>query len=582
MQHLSSPKHPWPAAGLLLLLLLLLAGPAVRAQAPAWQSAVALLNSAGPPTGPGAPNPNVLYVSSTAADASGNVYLAGNFRGIAQFTGVTTLTSRGASDVFVAKWNLAAARFVWVQQAGGTGSDEATAVAVSGTSVYVAGFFGDAPATFGPIALANAGGKDGFVAKLTDAGATSSFAWAQSIGGANADQAEGIAVSGSNVYLVGSFGGTAIIGPYSLRSVGNVDVFVARLTDQGTTADVAWALRAGGVNGDRAVAVTVNGSNVYVAGEYTSLSADFGSSTISNMNNYNGDIFVTKLTDTGSTGSFVWAQSAGGNDREYLRAIAVSGSNVYIAGSFGGAAAFGPLTVTAVGAADNLFVAKLTDAGTTGSFGWVQRGGAANYPALALALAVQGTNVYVTGGFTGAAADFGPTILTSANLYDIVVAKLTDAGSTGSFVWAQRAGGGGNDAAISIMLMGSSIYVAGYVTAAPTASFGSLTLTGPNGYLISYLAALTDPTLTATTAARGSFSFTLAPNPARASTTVQLPNLPSPATLTLLDAMGRAVRTRPATPGTRTEFDLSGLAPGPYALRATAGAASATQRLVVE
>ena len=52
------------------------------------------------------------------------------------------------------------------------------------------------------------------------------------------------------------------------------------------------------------------------------------------------------------------------------------------------------------------------------------------------------------------------------------------------------------------------------------------------------------------------------------------------ASFTLLDALGQAVRTRPATPGTRTDFDLAGLIPGSYALHASAGAA--TQRLAVE
>ncbi|MDQ2771199.1 MAG: T9SS type A sorting domain-containing protein [Bacteroidota bacterium] len=99
-----------------------------------------------------------------------------------------------------------------------------------------------------------------------------------------------------------------------------------------------------------------------------------------------------------------------------------------------------------------------------------------------------------------------------------------------------------------------------------------------------FLASLTDPTLTATTAARDAFAFALAPNPAHALASVQLPPVSgaTTATLTLLDALGRTVHTRPATPGTRTDFDLSGLAPGLYALRATAGAATATQRLVVE
>ncbi len=54
-----------------------------------------------------------------------------------------------------------------------------------------------------------------------------------------------------------------------------------------------------------------------------------------------------------------------------------------------------------------------------------------------------------------------------------------------------------------------------------------------------------------------------------------------PATLTVLDALGRPVRTQTAS-GTRAELDLTNLMPGLYAVRVQAGAATATRRLMVE
>lgn len=79
----------------------------------------------------------------------------------------------------------------------------------------------------------------------------------------------------------------------------------------------------------------------------------------------------------------------------------------------------------------------------------------------------------------------------------------------------------------------------------------------------------------------------LAPNPAHATATVQMPAVPgaSAATLTLRDALGRAVRAAtvalPAT-GPRHTLDLAGLPAGLYALQVQVGAARATHRLVVE
>lgn len=143
-----------------------------RAQAPAWQSAQAVAAAAA------ALASNYSDVTATVVDAAGNVYLAGNFRNNVVL-GNTPLSSVGSDDVFVAKLTDAGATasFVWAQRAGGTGQDYAYALAVSGPSVFVAGY-SSGTAGFGATALLNAGGSDAFVAKLTDAGATGSFAWA--------------------------------------------------------------------------------------------------------------------------------------------------------------------------------------------------------------------------------------------------------------------------------------------------------------------------------------------------------------------------------------------------------------------
>ena len=263
--------------------------------------------------------------------------------------------------------------------------------------------------------------------------------------------------------------------------------------------------------------------------------------------------------------------------------MAVNGNNVYVAGLFDSPTiSFGTATLPSAGTFD-AFVTKLTDTGSNASFTWALRAGGMNADQ-STGLAVNGNSVFVSGSTGSPSASFGSTTLTNpANATfndDGFLAKIMDAGTSAGFACAKQLGGAANDVANAVTINGPNIYVAGIL--APPANFDSHVVATPAGSNIGFLATLTDPTLTATTAARGSFSFTLAPNPAHASTRVQLPNLPGPATLTLLDALGRAVRTRPATPGTRTEFDLSGLAPGLYALRATAGAATATQRLVVE
>ena len=558
---------------MLLAVLLLTFHLQALAQAPAWQSAQAVAAATAAVAG------NFTEVTATAVDAAGNVYLAGVFANSIVLGG-TTLASSGNGDVFVAKFNPAINQFVWAQRAGGLGDDGASALAVSGTSVYVAGSFKSSTAGFGSSNLTNAGAADVFVAKLTDAG---NFLWAQRAGGTGYDQATALAVSGVNVYVAGSFNSsTASIGTTTIDSAGSYDAFVAKFVDAGSMGSLAWVQRAGGIGYDYAQALAVSGTSVYVAGSFGnsttgSSTADFGPVLLT----YAGanDVFVAKLTDAGSAGTFVWAQRAGGTGYDYAQALAVSSTGVYVAGSFESpTAVFGPITLTNTGIS-NVFVAKLTDAGNTGSFVWAQRAGGTNED-YAYALAVKGTSVYVAGIFTSATVSFGTTTLTNAsvNIADVFVAKLTDAGNTSSFAWAQQAGGTDDDYTTALALSGTSMYVVGYFVS-PSAGFGVTTLPNTNypGPL-GFLASLTDPTLTATTPALPREPAALFPNPAHHAATLRLPAGTAPVPLTLTDAQGRPVRRYPAPAGPEAALDLQGLPAGLYLLRG----AGPAQRLAVE
>ena len=112
---------------------------------------------------------------------------------------------------------------------------------------------------------------------------------------------------------------------------------------------------------------------------------------------------------------FVWGQApawqaavaiGGGNA---ISAIAAgAGSDVFVAGSFQGAATFGSISLTSAGSTD-AFVAKLTDAGSSTGFVWaIAAGGSGND--LATALAVRNGPVYAAGDFSGVAR-FAPFTL---------------------------------------------------------------------------------------------------------------------------------------------------------------------------
>ena len=149
----------------------------------------------------------------------------------------------------------------------------------------------------------------------------------------------------------------------------------------------------------------------------------------------------------------------------------------------------------------------------------------------------------------------------------------------------QAIGGGSSALAdpASLVLSGNRIYVTG--SASPNTTFGGLSFVNQAVTYVCFLASHTDATLIATTApVLTAASLTLFPNPAHGRATVQVPAVPgaTTATLTLLDAPGRTLRTQTAATNAKAELDLAGLAPGLYAVRVQAGGSTATRRLVVE
>ncbi|GAA3922612.1 T9SS type A sorting domain-containing protein [Hymenobacter algoricola] len=538
----------------------------------------------------------IASVSRSAADANGNVYLTGSFTGTATF-GSFSLTSAGDQDVFVAKWNPTTQSFLWAQRAGGAGYDAATTIAVWGNSIYIGGSFRSAPAAFGSLTVSNAGflnTSDMFVAKLTDAGSSASFSWVQRAGGMGEDRGQALAVSGTGLYVTGVFEGSAVaFGSTSLSSNGISDIFIAKLTDAGTSAGFVWAQRMGGTSFDTPNAVVVNGADVYVAGSVTGTvtfnsvpqtGTPFGDSGGGGGNG--GEGFVVKLTDGGTAGSYTWIQRARGQGYASVEvsALAVEGTNVYLGGRYfitgatGPSVTFGSITLSYPAGSSNfgdIFLAKILDAGATSSFIWAQQAQSQDSFNSINSLRVSGTSLYIAGSFSRLTGAFGNFGLSSAGGRDVFVAKLTDTGTAAGPGWAQRAGGPDDDVANDLALTGSSLQVVGLASA--PASFGSQVLSHPlRNVPFGFMASLTDPTITAAAAAVEAEKLALYPNPAR--TTVQVAAATATTTLTLLDALGRPVRT-----ATGSMLSVQGVAAGLYVVRAaTPGQPARMARLVVE
>src|SRR5687767_12090422 len=90
------------------------------------------------PTAGWAINFAAAEIYSLAADDAGNVYAASHFSGTVDFDpgpGVSTLTSAGGSDGYLAKY-APDGSFLWVRNLGGSTDDVAWGVATFGDAVY--------------------------------------------------------------------------------------------------------------------------------------------------------------------------------------------------------------------------------------------------------------------------------------------------------------------------------------------------------------------------------------------------------------------------------------------------------------
>jgi carboxypeptidase family protein len=229
---------------------------------------------------------------------------------------------------------------------GGTGDDNATAIAVSGDYVYVAGSSHSTnfPGTAGGAQLGQAGPSDGFVALLTSDLKT--LIQATYLGGTGEELVSGIAVNGPRVFVAGSTTSTDFpktSGGARPAAAGGQDGFVALLTsDLKTLTRVTYI---GGTYDDQSAAIvavtpsTVDAYSVFVAGFTTSpdLPGTTGGAKVASSDailpdgSILGDSFVAAFSSDLTTLS--QATYIGGSSIDEIRAMAILPGFVYVAGN---------------------------------------------------------------------------------------------------------------------------------------------------------------------------------------------------------------------------------------------------------
>jgi len=240
---------------------------------------------------------------------SGEVYVAGstastNFPGTA---GGAQPAKDGSTDAFVARLNVALTTLNQATYLGGSGNDDALALAIHPSSgdVYVSGITGSTnfPGTAGGAQPASGPGGvfDAFVARL-NANLTT-LNQATYLGGNGAEWAYGLAIhpTSGEVYVAGltdstNFPGTT--GGAQPAYAGQGDAFVARLNAALTALNQATYLGGIGNFGDSAQALAIHPTSgeVYVAGFTNSTNFPGTAGGAQPAKGGSSDAFVARLT----------------------------------------------------------------------------------------------------------------------------------------------------------------------------------------------------------------------------------------------------------------------------------------------
>ncbi|CAN5128785.1 hypothetical protein BH09BAC5_BH09BAC5_22630 [soil metagenome] len=362
----------------------------------------------------------------------------------------------------------------WADAAGDHGNEAASSVAIDAAgNAYITGSYTSAFIDFGTYSLLNTfnGTADIHVVKYNPAGVV---LWANTFGGADGDAATGITVDAfGNVLITGWFASPSIsFGSTVLTNSGTAssDLFIVKFDPSG---NVIWAKSAGSTGNDRGqhISTDANG-NVFVVGWYTSPTINFGTGALTNSGSSTNEIFAVKYDPNGNA---LWSKSVGGTNYDAAYGCATDQTgNLYMTGSFASASidfGSGALVNTQTGFHD-FFINKYD---ASGNSLW-SKSATGDYDDIAYAVAISGSNIYVTGYFSSPTVSFGTNpVLTNASAPtpDIFIAQYS---STGTANWSARAGGIDEDAARCVYADASgNAYITGSFTST-SINFGSGTL----------------------------------------------------------------------------------------------------------
>lgn len=276
--------------------------------------------------------------NSIAVDADGNALITG-FTFSADFpttAGALDTSFNGHQDTFVTKLNTSGSALIFSTFLGGTSADLGSSIAIdTAGNTFVTGstFSTDFPVTGGGFDTSFSGYRDAFVSKLDPSGATLVFS--TYLGGSQLDNGVNIALDQSgNAFVRGYTASTdfpVTEEAFDQTPNGSGDVFVTRLNPDGSA--LVYSTFLGSSGDDRGAGLAVDAAgNAYLTGRAGAAGFPVVEGAYSTEYHGEGDIFVTKLSNSGNT--LDYSTLIGGSKEEWGSGITLDGAgNVYVTGT---------------------------------------------------------------------------------------------------------------------------------------------------------------------------------------------------------------------------------------------------------
>jgi hypothetical protein len=369
--------------------------------------------------------------NAITTDASGNVIVAGLSKEVlGDEVGTLALAF---PDVVVAKYAPNGSR-LWVKQftvgdPGTPGSAESQAKGVAtdaAGNIYVVG----------SAYVASSNAFKGFILKLSPAGAKLASVKLDE-GTPNVENGlTSVAVVGSDVYVGGYTAGT--VPGDSGTNAGGED---AALYKYNTSLALQWARRFGSTGSDRITSVAVDASGAVYAAGFA------GGALPSKTHLGDTDAFVVKYDNAGTQ---QWLEQFGTPFGDGANAVAVQGSDVYVAGYVTGAYETG----FSYNGGTDLFVTKFSSSGTETWRRQYSPADPAQINPYGMVADASG-NVYIVGDVNVSVDGTA----THAGAKDVFILQYLADGSVG---WARQQGSAQDEIALAVTLRGSDLYLTGW------------------------------------------------------------------------------------------------------------------------